>query len=180
MKLVQEGSLTVDNKKKLSTLDTILDKNGLIRLKTRICNKKYSNCFLFPIVLPLKHAVVKRLIFEYHIRSCHVGIQSLMSVIREKYWILGDRRTLRSVLSECVVYRRHQAKAFSVASPPLPLDRVRDADVFEVSGMDFAGPLYLKNGEKAWICLFTCAIYRVVHLELVSSLSTPHFMQAFR
>lgn len=54
----------------------------------------------------------------------------------------------------------------------LPEDRVEDAEVFQVSGVDFAGPIYLRGGQKAWICLFTCAVYRSVYLELVSSLST--------
>lgn len=52
--------------------------------------------------------------------------------------------------------------------------------IFEVTGVDYAGPLYLKGGEKAWICLFTCAVYRAVHLELVTPLSTEAFFEAFR
>ncbi|XP_072377028.1 uncharacterized protein [Diabrotica undecimpunctata] len=71
-------------------------------------------------------------------------------------------------------------KSFEVQTPPLPADRVRDTTAFEISGVDLAGPLYLKSGEKAWICLFTCAVYRAVHLELVTSLSTNAFIQAFR
>ena len=55
-----------------------------------------------------------------------------------------------------------------------------DAAVFEVIGIDLAGPLHLKYGSKAWICLFTCAIYRAVHLELLSSLSTVCFLESFR
>ncbi|GFX84171.1 integrase catalytic domain-containing protein [Trichonephila clavipes] len=57
----------------------------------------------------------------------------------------------------------------------LPGDRVNDAAVFEVVGVDLAGPLYVKGGQKSWIVLFTCATYRAVHLELTSSLSTDAF-----
>ncbi|XP_071648478.1 uncharacterized protein [Temnothorax longispinosus] len=46
--------------------------------------------------------------------------------------------------------------------------------------MDYASPLFLKDGTKAWICLFTCAVYRAIHFELVTSLSTDSFMEAFR
>ncbi|XP_033224294.1 uncharacterized protein LOC117177575 [Belonocnema kinseyi] len=63
---------------------------------------------------------------------------------------------------------------------PLPLDRVRNAAVFEVVGVDFAGRIYLKGGQKAWIRILTCAVYRAVHLELVNSLSAASFLMALR
>ena len=47
-------------------------------------------------------------------------------------------------------------------------------------GVDYAGPLFLKDGNKAWACLFTCAVYRTVHLELVESLTTNAFLAALR
>ncbi|GFT18860.1 integrase catalytic domain-containing protein [Trichonephila clavipes] len=62
----------------------------------------------------------------------------------------------------------------------LASDRVKDAAVFEVVGVDLAGPLYVKRGDKVWIVLYTCAIYRALHLELVSSLSTDAFLLSFR
>jgi hypothetical protein len=62
----------------------------------------------------------------------------------------------------------------------LPADRVEDAAVFEVVGVDLAGPLYIKRGSKVWIVLYTCALYRAVHLELVSSLSSDAFLLSFR
>ncbi|GFX74662.1 integrase catalytic domain-containing protein [Trichonephila clavipes] len=62
----------------------------------------------------------------------------------------------------------------------LPSDRVKDAAVFEVVGVGLAGPLYVKRGDKVWIVLYTCAIYRALHLELVSSLSTDAFLLSFR
>ncbi|GFV28561.1 integrase catalytic domain-containing protein [Trichonephila clavipes] len=43
-----------------------------------------------------------------------------------------------------------------------------------------AGPLYVKRGDKVWIVLYTSAIYRALHLELVSSLSTDAFLLSFR
>ncbi|GFS61776.1 integrase catalytic domain-containing protein [Trichonephila clavipes] len=51
---------------------------------------------------------------------------------------------------------------------------------FQITGADLVGPLSLCGGSKAWIVIFTCAVYRAVHLELVSSLSTESFMQALR
>ena len=57
-----------------------------------------------------------------------------------------------------------------------PVHRVKDAAVFEVTGVDFAGPVSLRRMQKVWIC----AVYRPVHLELVSSLTTQAFLDSFR
>jgi transposase InsO family protein len=68
--------------------------------------------------------------------------------------------------------------------PPLPKVRVEEAPPFSVTGVDFTGALYVKNATgsetKCYICLFTCAATRAVHLEVVPDLSTDAFLQAFR
>ncbi|GFY35872.1 integrase catalytic domain-containing protein [Trichonephila clavipes] len=63
---------------------------------------------------------------------------------------------------------------------PLPLDRVADCVAFEIVGIDLAGPLFLKSGEKVWIALFTCANFHAIHLELVNSLTTDSFLLSLR
>ncbi|GFV68714.1 integrase catalytic domain-containing protein [Trichonephila clavipes] len=72
---------------------------------------------------------------------------------------------------------------FSILSSvptPLPPDRVTDCAPFEIVGIDLAGPLFLKDGRKVWITLFTCAVYRAIHLELVNSLTSDAFLVALR
>ncbi|XP_055928608.1 uncharacterized protein LOC129959745 [Argiope bruennichi] len=41
---------------------------------------------------------------------------------------------------------------------PLPEDRFKDASCFEVTGIDLAGPVFLRDGSKSWIVLFTCSV----------------------
>lgn len=178
--LIQSESFKGLKDNRLSTLNPFEDENGVIRLKTRVSARKDTEQFRYPVVLPPNHPMVVKIIFDAHVKSCHVGTQGLMSILREKYWILGGRRVIRSTISKCVVCKRYNSKPFGADVPPLPLDRVRDAAAFEVTGVDFAGPLFLKNELKVWICLFTCAVYRAVHLELCTSLSTINFLQAFR
>ncbi|XP_029670941.1 uncharacterized protein LOC115240112 [Formica exsecta] len=76
-----------------------------------------------------------------------------------------------------VQFKQKRAEATPGA---LPKDRVKDAMVFETTGVDLCGPLYLKTGEKVWIVLFTCAVYRCVHLELITLLSAEAFLLALR
>lgn len=177
---VQTESFSGVDDMKIKHLGSFLDENGIIRLRTRISNRQDSENFRFPIVLPSKHPVTEKLILKVHFDSSHVGIQGVMSKLRENYWIMGGRRAIGATLSKCYVCKKYSSKPIRVDAPPLPLDRVRDACVFEVIGIDMAGPLHLKDGQKVWICIFTCAVYRAVHLELVTSMSTHSFVQALR
>ncbi|XP_035213005.1 uncharacterized protein LOC118186937 [Stegodyphus dumicola] len=139
-----------------------------------------SYAFRYPILLPSKHCIVDCLIRDYHLKHSHAGVQALTVIIREEFWIIGARRRIRSVVKQCVRCKRFSAKPPTTAPIQLPLDRVRDAFAFEVTGIDLCGPLILKNKNKTWVVLFTCAVYRCVHLELVTSVSTECFIQAFR
>lgn len=79
-----------------------------------------------------------------------------------------------------MICQKQNAKKLRVEKLYLPTDRVRDAAVFEIVGIDLTGLLYLKTSEKVWICLYTCAVYRAVHLEMVSDFSTDTFLLALR
>jgi hypothetical protein len=51
---------------------------------------------------------------------------------------------------------------------------------FDVTGVDLAVPVYLRRSNaKSWICLFTCAVTRALHLELVQTLTAVGFLMAF-
>ena len=53
---------------------------------------------------------------------------------------------------------------------------------FSVTGVDFTGALFVRSlggEEKVYICLFTYANTRAVHLEIVTDLTEENFMQAF-
>lgn len=103
-----------------------------------------------------------------------------MSILREKYWIVHSRIADKNVVRNCITCKRFSAKPFGTKPTYLPLNRVKDAYTFEITGVDLAGHLSLQGGQKAWIVLFTCAVYRGIHLELVTSQSTECFIQALR
>ena len=67
--------------------------------------------------------------------------------------------------------------------PPLPKVRVSESPPFTVTGVDFTGALYIKDRDeetKVYICIFTCAVTRAVHIEVVCDLSVQTFLLAFR
>ena len=74
----------------------------------------------------------------------------------------------------CVTCRKVQGTAFRPPDPaPLPKLRVQEAVPFLVAGVDFTGPLHVRSENgiiQSYICLFTCAVTRAVHLEVVSEI----------
>ncbi|GFW34700.1 integrase catalytic domain-containing protein [Trichonephila clavipes] len=62
----------------------------------------------------------------------------------------------------------------------LPAFRVELSAPFSVVGIDFGGFLYTKNENKHYIVLFTFAVTRALHLELVNNLTTETFLLALR
>ena len=72
----------------------------------------------------------------------------------------------------------------SVHSPPLPDIRVTGSQPFQVTGIDYAEPLYVRNANKevskVYICLFTCTAIRADYLELVEDQTASAFLRAFK
>ena len=142
--------------------------------------------------MPAKHTFVKLVIKQIHDRVKHSGINATLTALRERYWVLRGRETVKRVVRHCVVCRRYAASPCKPAQyTDLPGNRVSDDPPFTHLGLDFAGPLYVKDARrssqesdsgsnKVYVCLFTCASTRTVHLELTQGLNVRDFLLAFR
>ncbi|GFW54414.1 integrase catalytic domain-containing protein [Trichonephila clavipes] len=71
------------------------DEEDIVRVKTRITERIDTPNFLSPILLPSDCIFTNRLIEHFHVENYPAGTQLLLSLIREKYWILGGKRTVR-------------------------------------------------------------------------------------
>lgn len=180
MRVVQSEVFEGEKDHRLTGMSVYKDEMGLLRLKTPVSYRDDSLGFRCPIILPQHHPLVKKLVHTYHLTLNHGSIDVVMNTLREQFWILSSRRMVQSVVRGCVICRRFSAKRLESIPIPLPVNRVRDAAAFEVTGVDLAGPLFLAGGEKSWVVLFTCAVYRALHLELVKSLTTDSFLEALR
>ena len=66
---------------------------------------------------------------------------------------------------------------------PWVKERVGKAKPFTYVGLDYLGPIQVKEGNgvvKMWVCLFTCLAVRAIHLELVKGLSVQLFLECLR
>ena len=100
--------------------------------------------------------------------------------LRYEYWVPHGRTEVKRVLRKCTICRRREGGPNKM--PPMaswPKSRVMKSSPFTFTGLDYLGPLYIKeNGRihKTWVCLFTCLAVRAVHLKLTRNMSSEQFL----
>ena len=168
---------------KLANLSpTLVD--GVIRVGGRIHRAPIAFDAAHPIILPREHPVSILIVRHYHRALGHAGREHVLSVIRQKYWILGARSLVKNVSRQCVTCRKRSANPMKQRMGDLPKERlVPYQPPFTYTGQDFFGPFHVKRGRstmKVYGCIFVCFNSRAVHIEDVSSLETDAFIQALR
>ncbi|UYV84483.1 hypothetical protein LAZ67_X002352 [Cordylochernes scorpioides] len=166
--------------KRINKLNAFTDEYGLYRIKSQLYFGEDDYDTRCPIVLPGENQVVKLLIRKEHEMMSHAGIQTTQQLVRRRFWILKGKRTIRSIISACATCRRYNSKRVQTESIPIPATRIGSTPAFGVIGVDIAGPLTETVGKKIWVVLYTCAVYRSVHLELTKTESTEGFLDTFR
>ena len=165
-------------------LRLFIDGQGALRCGGRIHNAPTSELAKFPYLLPTKHPYTRLVIYDIHQRLLHAGTNSTVTALRQAYWVSSARQAVRSILRQCVICQKIVGKPYTAPDPPpLIKARVQETDPFDVTGVDFTGALYVREKgreSKAYVCLFTCAVTRAVHLEIVTDLTVEEFLQAFR
>ena len=97
--------------------------------------------------------------------------------------MIKGRSTVRQTLRNCLIGRHYKTKPFGQQMAPLPEETIKPAPPITNMGLDIAAALYLKDsGEKVrlYICLFICAVTRVVRLELVCDKTAERILLALR
>lgn len=105
-----------------------LSEDQIVRCKGRIGNSSLQISTKFPILLPAKHAFVSLLVKRTHDRVRHSGINATLNAVRERFWILRGRETVKRILKHCVVCRRYDAVPCEPSK--LPSNRVSDDPPF--------------------------------------------------
>ncbi|XP_062535738.1 uncharacterized protein LOC134204943 [Armigeres subalbatus] len=170
--------------KRLANLQPFIDEKGLLRVGGRLQNSKLPFDAKHQILLPSNHRVTEMLIRNYHEERLHEGPSGLLAAIRQRYWLVNARSAIRKVTRSCVKCFKSNPKGVQPVMGNLPDERVNSASAFELTGVDYAGPVTVKEGRhkpkhiKAYIALFVCMVTKSIHLELVSDLTTEAFLAA--
>ncbi|KAK3744013.1 hypothetical protein QZH41_004823 [Actinostola sp. cb2023] len=174
---------TVKKCSSIYKLDPIM-KDSLLRVGGRLQRAPIENDAKHPIILPKKHHVVKLIINYYHRASAHSGIEYTLSLIRQKYWIIAARSSVRNAVNTCFDCRRRQAPVMQQKMASLPQNRTTPCKPpFTYVGVDCFGPFTVRRGRttaKRYGVLFTCLTTRAIHIEVAYSMDTESFINSLR
>ena len=172
---------------KIKQLGVFIHPAGIARCSGRLDNaSELTYTEKYPIILPKNDYVTQLLISEKHEALHHAWTSHTLSELRRRYWVIQGRSQVKKVLGQCTKCRRTRGKAYRLPDPPpLPDFRVQRQEPFATTGLDYLGPLYVKQPNKrdvtkVWICLYTCAVTRAIHLETVTDMTATQFLQCLR
>ena len=155
---------------------------GIIRCTGRMQNSSLPANRKNPILIHANSWFSRLIVENIHSRNLHCGAPEILQILRDRFWMPHARQFVKSVVKKCVQCRKVLAKSYNAPPPPpLPHARINQARPFQVTGVDYTGFLNVKQGEeiiKAYIVLFTCAVTRAIHLEVVTSNSEQDFVRA--
>ncbi|XP_028406775.1 uncharacterized protein LOC114529217 [Dendronephthya gigantea] len=164
-------------------VDPVLSK-GLLRVGGRLRRAPINHDAKHPVILPKHHHVIALIVKHHHHLSGHSGLEYTLSLIRQRYWIINGRRTVKTILNQCVSCKKRQAPTSRQKMADLPEDRTTPSKPpFTCTGIDCFGPFEVRCGRttvKRYGVLFTCLSIRAIHIEVASSLETGSFINALR
>jgi len=171
----------------LSALTPFADEDGVLRVGGRLKHAVLSFDERHPRIIPPQSRLTRLLVVSIHRRTLHGGIQLTLGTLRERFWLPRGRAVVKHCLHRCVTCTRWKAASPQPPMGNLPRSRVTPARPFLRSGIDYAGPVFIRTGKgrghrahKAFIALFVCLSSRAVHIEAVSDYTAEAFLAALR
>ena len=117
----------------------------------RLGNTDFSELKKFPLLFPSKSFGII-LEAQFHEATLHGGGQKTNAALREEFWIIGSKNLIKIIIN-CVKCSRYKGKVSDQIMAVLPKERVTPSRPFLHCGLDFAGPLTIKN-QEIYIALF--------------------------
>lgn len=171
----------------LISLHPIIDDDGILRVGGRL---KHAACAYeqkVPVIIPPKTRLSWLIMNEAHEKTHHGHIQLMMQYIRERFWIPKLRQELRKFVNKCVTCKRYEHPLGDQLMGDLPKEKLTPCKPFTYTGVDYAGPIELKEylkttirTKKAWIAIFVCLQTRAVYIDIVTDTTSAAFISCFR
>ena len=172
---------------KLAKLCPFLDSHNVMRAGGRIAKAEYLPYnHRYPIILPNSTSEpIRALIRHYHqahYKRFHCTVQQTYYLLRTKYFILGGKNSVRSVLSKCIVCQKLSKRKAAQKEGDLPLERMAVVPPFYHCGLDCLGPFHLRhtgrNTRKQFVLIACCMSTRAITLVPLRDMTTSSIINS--
>ena len=145
-------------------LGIFYENENILRAKGRLSNADVDYNVEHPILLHNELYFTELAVWSAHKRVLYGGVNNTLNFIRNDYWLCQERKTVKAILHKCVICKKSQCRTLLGPEPSdLPKFCLDFDYAFCNTGVEFAGPLYVKDiyGENdqmfnSHICPFTC------------------------
>jgi len=170
----------------LASLRPFLNSQNVICVGGRLLQSDLSDAERHPILLSKESYLSLLIARHWHLVTCHSGPRVITSLIMRQFWVLSIRSVIRKVIGQCTICVRTIARSPHPVMGNLPSSRVQACRPFSKVGVDYAGPLPMRECKlrkfrqyKIYVSVFVCMVTKAVHLEIVTELSTAAFLAGF-
>ena len=137
----------------------------------------------------LPYGGLAKLVVEHYHNKYHREVDTIVSYVRNDYWVIKCRKIASSVDNKCRDCKIERNKRSTQVMGDLPLYRSTIQPAFSVVGCDLWGPVIIKDDvvkrgnkvtKKAWGVLFSCAATRAIYLDVACGASTEELLHVLR
>lgn len=142
------------------------------------------NCNQF-ILLPPKNPFSKLYLLHIH-KEDHSGVESSLARVQVKYWILGARKTMKSIRKPFVVCRTLDKICTSQCMGELPKERLKPCPPWYNVCVDLFYPFCIcdtvkrRVKRKVFGIIFNCMVTRAVHIDISEGYDTQNFLTVLK
>ncbi|XP_029159091.1 uncharacterized protein LOC114931276 [Nylanderia fulva] len=171
----------------LHKLNPFLDCERLLRVGGRLRNAHLQYNATHPPILPSESTYTHLVIDDHHQRTLHSGTQLTLCSLRQEYWVPRGRSLVKRHINRCSRCTKWRAAIPQLLMGDLLVPRVTPSRPFLHTGVDYAGPVWLRTSKgrghkatKGFIVVFVCLASKAVHLDAASDYSADAFIAALR
>ena len=182
--LVQSITSGDCNNDLINQLNLFIDKDGIIRIQSKLRKLRASYGEKCPILLDKCSDTTRSIIEKIHIKSGHSGVYKTISLLRKEFWITRILSTVRKVLKNCFICSKYNNRSIKISQNAYKNFRINPNEIsFRNICIDHCGPFKEKNSgsnSKVYILVVTCFSSRATSLIVSEDLSKESFLRALQ